>query len=135
MMASRETGIVLQVARAIALIGAGWGSLILIWVGLQQVVVPWRGGMPLKLALELSTDSWPFLLVLLLPCLGSIALALRRNDDSLPAIVWAGTAAILTYGLYRARFSVGPFLIPSATLIGLAGLLILGRHVYKRHKA
>lgn len=135
-MTSRATNGVLQtIARILALIGGIWGSLIIIWVGFQQIAVPWQAGMPLRLALEIQTDIWPFLLALLIPCLVSIALAVRRTDDWLSAIGWGVTAAILIYGLYWARFSIGPFLIPSATLIGLAGLLMLIRFIHKRYKA
>lgn len=113
-------------ARGIALVASGWGSFNLLWVAVRQIDVAGilQGDIPLGIAFRIGGDVLPFLFLLLLPCLVSLVVAIRRDSHPIwGASIWTITGFILAYGVYLARFSVGPLLIPSAALMLLAGLL------------
>ena len=119
---------VIRLMRGMALLGSGSGILILLWVAAQQIdfmgIV--QGDISWNIALRLGADALPFLLLLLIPCLISFMVGLRPPRYLLwMAGIWLATGIILFYGLYQARFSVGPLLFPAAILTSLAGLAAL----------
>lgn len=116
----------IMLARVAASLGSGMGILTVIGVAIGQLnLVAFLQGRASWRVVELGSNALPFLSLLLLLCLVVIGVALRWQDVATvgAAIVWLGVGVFLFYAVYLARFSIGPFLIPPALLVTLAGAL------------
>lgn len=118
------------VAKWAAVVGGGYGVgiVLIVWIGQLNLGEVFSGHMPLRVAIALSSDAFPFLSVLLLICVMGVAVALQRNISRIWAgILWLGIGGILAGATYVSRFSIGPLLIPSTALFIIAGILALGQ--------
>jgi hypothetical protein len=117
-----------RLAKGAALAGGGLGVGLVLISGIGQLdlsnVV--RGNLPLRTAIALSGNAFPFLLVLLLVCLVGLIIALPQKVNQVWAgLLWLCTAGVIAYCVYLSRFSIGPLLIPSVALFIIAGLIAL----------
>lgn len=109
-----------------AALAAGWlgvGIVMVSGIGQLDLSNVIRGNMPLRTAITLSGNVFPFLFVLLLVCVIALVTAWLRSINQVWAgLIWFGVAGVLAYSVYLSRFSIGPFLIPSTALFIVAGL-------------
>ncbi|GAP10017.1 hypothetical protein BECAL_01171 [Bellilinea caldifistulae] len=119
-----------RIGRVLGLLGGVWGGILAIGVTFHQLDLGavLRGEMSISLAFSIGGNALPILALLLCLCLTSIWLAIKKSGTlALTSVAWLVIGGILTLGVYLARFSMGPLLLPSAGLIFLAGLLAIAR--------
>ena len=117
-----------RLAQWAVLVGGSLGILVVGAVGAGQLnlgdVI--RGNMPLRIAVALSGNAFPFLVLILLVCLVAILTAMWRKMSQLRAgLTWLSAAGVLAFCVYYSRFSVGPLLIPTTALFAIGGLTAL----------
>lgn len=115
---------------------AKWAALAAGWLGVATVLAAGigqlnlgnviRGTLPLRTALALSSNVFPFSFVLLLVFMIGLIIAWVRDLNQVWAgLIWFILGGVLAYFVYLSRFSIGPLLIPSAVLYIIAGLLVV----------
>ena len=119
----------LQIGRVLALSGGIWGAILVLLVGYQQlhVAAVLRGEMPISMMI--MNNAIPFLGLTLAVCLLAIGLAIggQRVNPIVTGMIWLMIGIVFFYLVYQARFSIGVFLIPLATLMLSAGIITLWR--------
>jgi hypothetical protein len=117
-----------RVAQGAAWLSAGLGVWISISVGFGQLDLAalWRGDMPLNVAFSIHARVLAFLSLLLLVSIASLVIALWHSLKPWQAgVLWLGVGGVLSYFIYLARFSIGPYLIIPVALVMLAAILSL----------
>ena len=117
-----------RVAQGAAWLSAGLGVWISVSVGLRQLDLAalWRGDMPLTVAFNIHARALASLSLILLASFASLVIALWHSLKPWQAgVLWLGVGGVLSYFIYLARFSIGPYLIIPAALVILAGMLSL----------